>query len=141
MAIRTAEAEWKGDLKGGTGTMESETGAVRGSYSFASRFEEGEGTNPEELIAAAHAGCFAMAFSNILAQAGHTPDRVHASARVHLGKDDEGAAITRIELQCDAEVPGIGEEEFQEHADAAKKGCPVSKALAAVPVSLEARLV
>ena len=139
MPIRTAKAEWKGDLPTGSGTVESETGAVAGSYSFASRFREGEGTNPDELLGAAHAGCFAMALANILAEAGHTPERVRATARVHLDGDEP--AIKRIELDCEASVPGLDDAEFQEHAEAAKEGCPVSKALAATPISLDARLV
>lgn len=138
MAVRTAEAEWKGTLTGGSGTLKSETDALRGSYSFASRFEEGSGTNPEELLGAAHAGCFAMAFANVLDEGGHEPERVSATARVHLDGDE---GITRIELACEAEVPGIDESTFQERAKVAKENCPVSKALGAVPISLDARLV
>lgn len=141
MAVRTAEAEWKGDLPGGSGTVESESGALQGAYSFSSRFEEGEGTNPEELIAAAHAGCYAMALSNILDEAGHAPERVWATARVHLEEVDGEPTISRIDLVSEAEVPGIDDAEFQEHAEAAKQGCPVSKALAATAISLDARLV
>ncbi len=140
MAVRSAEAEWKGDLKSGTGTMRSETGTVDGQYSFASRFEEGTGTNPEELIAAAHAGCYSMALSNMLATAGHTPDSVHTTARVHIGPVDDGVAITRIDLTCRAEVPGLTAEAFAEHAENAKTGCPVSVALKAVDITLDAEL-
>ncbi len=140
MAVRTGNAEWNGDLRSGTGTLRSETGAVEGRYSFSSRFEEGSGTNPEELIAAAHAGCFSMALSNILAQAGQTPETVRTTARVHLGTKDGAAAITLIELICRASVPGIDEATFQEKAAEAKVGCPVSKALAAVDIELEATL-
>src|SRR5919197_5512421 len=107
MAVRTSSARWEGDLRGGSGTMTLGGGAFEGQYSFGSRFEEGAGTNPEELIGAAHAGCFSMAFANILAEAGHDPQRVETTARVHLEPRDEGPAITRIELQTEAEVPGI----------------------------------
>lgn len=140
MAVRTAKAKWKGDLKSGSGKLETESGAVEGKYSFSSRFEEGKGTNPEELIGAAHAGCFSMALSNILAEAGHTPESVKTEARVRLDMTDDGPAITRIDLICKAEVPGIDEDAFQEHAEAAKGGCPVSKALAAVEITLDATL-
>src|SRR5215210_9311014 len=107
MPVRKAEAAWEGDLKGGKGSMKLASGAYEGQYSFASRFENGTGTNPEELIAAAHAGCFSMAFSNGLAKAGFTPTRVHTTATVHLGKVGEGMGITKIELDCDADVPNI----------------------------------
>ncbi|HSR42455.1 MAG TPA: OsmC family protein [Longimicrobiales bacterium] len=141
MAVRTAEAEWKGDLPSGTGTVKSESGALHASYSFASRFEEGTGTNPEELIGAAHAGCFSMALANILAQDGHDPRRIGTTARVHLEKGDEGPGITRIQLLCEAEVPGLDDASFQEYARKAREGCPVSRALAATKVELEAKLV
>lgn len=140
MPVRSGKAEWKGDLKGGKGTMETQTGSFSGAYSFTSRFEEGTGTNPEELIAAAHAGCYSMAFSNILAGAGHTPDSVRTTARVHIGPTDNGMAITLIELTCRAAVPGIDADEFMKHAEAAKTGCPVSKALAATKITLDAAL-
>lgn len=140
MPVRTANAEWMGDLRSGKGTMKTQTGTVDGQYSFSSRFEEGTGTNPEELIAAAHAGCYSMALSNILAQAGHTPTRVRTSARVHLEVGEGGAGITRIELECRATVPGLSDDAFAEHAGAAKVGCPVSKALAATEITLDAAL-
>ncbi len=140
MPIRTASAEWRGDLPKGRGTIKSQTGALDGQYSFASRFEEGPGTNPEELIAAAHAGCYSMALSNMLAQAGHVPTSVKTTARVHLEKVEDGVGITRIELVCRAEVPGLDAAGFQEHAESAKVGCPVSRALAAVEISLDASL-
>ncbi len=141
MAIRSATAEWKGSLVDGTGTLSTQSGAVRNAaYSFPSRFEEGEGTNPEELIAAAHAGCFSMALSHGLAQAGHPPTRVRTEARVHLEKGEGGFSITRIELVTDAEVPGIDDAAFQAQAEGAKKGCPVSRALGAVPIELKATL-
>ena len=141
MAVRTADAEWKGDLKGGKGSLSTESGALEGSYSFRSRFEEGDGTNPEELIAAAHAGCFSMALSNILAEHGHEPESVKTTARVHLEMGDDGPSIPRIELVCEAEVPDIDEEHFLEHAREAKEGCPVSRVLAAADIDLDARLV
>ncbi len=140
MVSRTSEAEWRGDLPSGSGTMRLGSGAFEGQYSFPSRFEQGQGTNPEELIAAAHAGCFSMAFSHGLAGAGHKPTRVHTVARVHLDKQGGGFAITRIELECDAEVPGIDEKTFQEQAQAAKANCPVSKALAGTEITLRATL-
>jgi lipoyl-dependent peroxiredoxin len=142
MPKRTAEARWDGSLQEGNGTMRMASGAYEGPYSFQSRFEEGEGTNPEELIAAAHAGCFSMALSLVLAQAGHDLDSVETTATVHLDKAGEGFAITRIELDTRARVPGASSEEFQKAADAAKEGCPVSKALAGVDsIELQASLV
>ncbi len=140
MAVRSAEAEWKGTLREGAGKMKLGSGAYEGSYSFASRFEEGKGTNPEELIAAAHAGCFSMALSGGLTKAGHPPTRVHTTARVHLEKVGEGFGITRIELTTEAQVPGIDNKAFQEQAEGAKKGCPVSKVLAGAQISLTATL-
>jgi osmotically inducible protein OsmC len=140
MSVRKANARWQGDLKSGTGHMAFGSGAWEGQYSFSSRFEEGNGSNPEELIAAAHAGCFSMALSNILAEAGHTPDSVATEAKVHLEMGDDGPSIPRIELVCEAVVPGIGEDEFHKHADAAKQGCPVSKVLAGAEISLNATL-
>ncbi|WP_376693108.1 OsmC family protein [Wenzhouxiangella sp. EGI_FJ10409] len=140
MTVRKANAQWQGDLKSGKGSMAFGSGAWEGQYSFSSRFESGTGSNPEELIAAAHAGCFSMALSNILAESGHTPDSVSTEAKVHLEMGDDGPSITRIELVCEATVPGISEDEFQQHADAAKKGCPVSKVLAGAEISLNATL-
>jgi osmotically inducible protein OsmC len=140
MPVRTAEAEWKGDLPKGSGRMKMKTGAFDGPYTFGSRFEEAQGTNPEELIAAAHAGCFSMAFSNQLAKAGFTPDSVKTTAKVHLEKGDAGFSITKIELVTRAKVPGVDEKTFREKAEAAKTGCPVSKALQAVTITLDARL-
>lgn len=140
MAIRSGSAEWKGNLPKGNGTVETETGALKGSYSFASRFEEGAGTNPEELIAAAHAGCFSMAFANGLAKAGHEAESIRTTARVHLEKGPEGFGISRIVLECTGRVPGLDNDTFQRHAQEAKVGCPVSKALSATPIELEATL-
>jgi len=130
MATRSSSAEWRGNLKDGSGKMRLGSGAYEGAFSFASRFENGTGTNPEELIAAAHAGCYSMALSHGLAQAGHAPKRVATTAKVHLEKVEGGFGITRIELDAEAEVPGIDEAAFRQQAEAAKKGCPVSKALA-----------
>jgi len=111
-----------------------------GAYSFPSRFEEGRGTNPEELLGAAHAGCFSMALAAGLTRAGHAPTRIHTTARVHLERRGEGFDITRVELQTRARVPGIDEAEFRKQAETAKKNCPVSKALAGPEISLEAML-
>jgi osmotically inducible protein OsmC len=141
MPVRNAEAVWEGGLMKGKGKMKLGSGAFEGAYSFASRFEEGTGTNPEELIGAAHAGCFSMALSLFLERAGHVPERIHTSARVHIDKAGEGFRITTIELQTEAKVPGIDEKKFLEQAEAAKKGCPVSQALAGADIKLEAKLV
>ncbi len=141
MAVRKAEAEWKGNLREGKGRVKLGSGAFEGEYSFVSRFEQGTGTNPEELIGAAHAGCFSMALSAGLTRAGHNPKRIHTVAQVHLEKVGEGFEITRIELETDAEVPGIDEKAFLEQAESAKNGCPVSKALASTKIELKARLV
>jgi osmotically inducible protein OsmC len=141
MSVREAHARWEGDLRKGKGSMRLGSGAFEGQYSFASRFEEGTGTNPEELIGAAHAGCFSMAFSNMLAEAGHVPTRVETKARVHLEPVDGKPTISRIELHTEGDVPGIDDATFQDIAAQAKAGCPVSRALASVEISLEARLV
>lgn len=142
MAIRSAEAVWKGSLKEGSGSMKMASGAYEGAYSFSSRFEEGDGTNPEELIAAAHAGCFSMALSGDLGRAGYTPDEVNTTANVHLTKGESGFSITRIHLVTEARVPGIDNETFQKQVENAKKGCPVSRALGAVDeITVEATLL
>lgn len=140
MPTRSASARWEGNLAKGKGSLKTATGSFSGNYSFPSRFESGEGTNPEELIAAAHAGCYAMAFSHELDQAGFTPNSVSASADVHLEQVEGGFAITKIDLTCDADVPNIDEAKFQEIANAAKAGCPVSKALAGTEITLSASL-
>ena len=132
MPKRKAEARWDGSLESGQGTMRMASGAYEGPYSFQSRFEEGDGTNPEELIAAAHAGCFSMAFSGELGRAGYEAESVETNATVHIEKAEDGFAITRIELDTRARVPGIDEDDFQRIAEAAKAGCPVSKALGGV---------
>jgi len=142
MPVRKAEAVWEGGLRAGTGVMKLESQAFQGPYSFPSRFEEGEGTNPEELIAAAHAGCFSMALAAALEREGFPPRRVSTEARVQLEMVEGRATITRIELFTEAEVPGVSPEKFQEIAQAAKEGCPVSRALAGVKeIRLEARLL
>jgi lipoyl-dependent peroxiredoxin len=138
MAVRSSSAEWKGSLKEGAGTMKLGSGAYEGPFTFASRFESGRGTNPEELIGAAHAGCFSMFLSALLTDAGFIPTRVRTTATVHL---DEGPAITLIELMTEAAVPGITETAFLQHAEAARKDCPVSKALAGPKITLTAKLV
>ncbi len=139
MAVRKSEAVWNGTLKEGSGTMKVGPGHYEGPYTFASRFEEGAGTNPEELVGAAHAGCFSMFLSSLLTKNGTPPTRVHTSAVVHLGA---GPQIHKIELNCAAVVPGIDADRFVELAAEAKAGCPISKALAAVDeIELNARLV
>lgn len=141
MATRNGSAEWRGDLRSGSGELTVGDGVFKGNYSFASRFEEGEGTNPEELIAAAHAACFTMALSNILAEHGHAPESVRTVAKVHLRQSDEGPTIQLIELETDGRVADIDEAHFAEHADEAKRGCPVSRALAGVKeITLTAHL-
>jgi osmotically inducible protein OsmC len=134
-------AEWKGDVPTGTGTFTAGD-TISGGYTFKSRFEDGPGSNPEQLIAAAHAACFSMALSNILAQSGHTPDTVHTDATVTLRPVDGRPTITKIELVTVGRVPGLDQSAFAEHASAAKAGCPVSRALAGVPeITLDASLV
>ena len=137
MAIRESSATWKGDLKEGKGSVHLGSGVYEGAYTYASRFEDGPGTNPEELIGAAHAGCFSMYLALILSTAGHVPTRIDTTAKVHLG---EGPKITLIELSTVGEVPGIDEKTYVEFAEQAKKGCPVSQALAAVEMKLKAKL-
>lgn len=141
MATRNGSAQWRGDLKEGSGTVTVGNGVFEGSYSFASRFEEGEGTNPEELIAASHASCFAMALSLILSEDGHVPDSVDARARVQLRIVEGKPTIAAIALVAEGSVPGIDEDAFRSYAEKAKEGCPISRALASVPeITLEARL-
>ena len=141
MTVRNAEATWKGNLRTGYGSMKFGSGAYEGAYSFASRFEDGAGTNPEELIGAAHAGCFSMALSGDLGKAGYTPKRIFTKAQVHLGQVEGKARITKIHLESEAEVPGISMEEFIKIAGETKMGCPVSAALAGVEITLNAHLV
>ena len=141
MPVRKASAVWEGDIRGGNGKVSLGSGAFEGRYSFGSRFEEAAGTNPEELIGAAHAGCFSMALSGGLGRAGHPPKRIATTAKVHIEKVGEGFSITKIELDCEAEVPGLDEATFQDLANKAKEGCPVSKALAGTQITLNAKLV
>ena len=142
MPQRKASARWDGSLTEGNGRMQLATGSYDGPYSFQSRFEEGDGTNPEELIAGAHAGCFSMALSGDLGKAGHSAESVETEAIVHLEKGGEGFGITRIELHTRARVPGIEADEFQRIAEGAKRGCPISRALAAVDtIEVHAELV
>lgn len=139
MAVRTSEATWNGTLKEGHGTMKLASGLYEGPFTYVSRFEDGSGTNPEELIGAAHAGCYSMFLSALLGNNGFPPNRVHTTATVHLGA---GPTITKIELNCEADVPNIDAEQFADFAAKAKAGCPISKALAAVPeITLNATLV
>jgi lipoyl-dependent peroxiredoxin len=140
MPARTATARWQGGLRDGSGTMRLGSGAYEGQYSFSSRFEEGTGTNPEELVGAAHAGCFSMALSAGLERAGYPPTSVETTAQVHLVPADGGFRISRVDLTTSAEVPGIDPSAFQEQAETAKANCPVSKALAGVDIQLEASL-
>ncbi len=140
MAERKAEAIWEGTLREGAGRMRFGSGAFDGPYTYASRFESGEGTNPEELIGAAHAGCYSMFLSALLTNAGFTPTRVATTATVHLGRVDGAPTITLIELDTHAVVPGLDEATFAEKAAAAKAGCPVSKALRSTEISLTTTL-
>ncbi|RUW86988.1 OsmC family protein [Mesorhizobium sp. M7A.F.Ca.US.010.02.1.1] len=132
MTISEASAKWQGTLKEGSGRLRLGSGVFEGAYSFPSRFENGPGTNPEELIAAAHAGCFSMALSAILGNANHVPTSISTVAKVHLGATAAGPTITRIELETEAEVAGLAEDEFERLAQSAKAGCLVSRALAGV---------
>ncbi len=140
MPTRTATAEWNGSLRDGNGTMNMQSGSYEGPYSFQSRFKEGEGTNPEELIGAAHAGCFSMALSGELSGRGINAESVRTEARVEVSKVEGGFAISKIDLISSVRAPGADESTFQEAAQAAKEGCPVSKALAGVDISLDASL-
>ena len=138
MAIRSSFAEWKGTLREGSGTMKVGKTGYEGPFTFASRFETGPGTNPEELLGAAHAGCFSMFLSALLTKAGFKPTRIATTATVHLG---DGPTITLIELDTQAEVPNLTESDLQKHAEDAKKGCPVSKALAGPEIRMKASLI
>ncbi len=140
MAVRNAQAVWNGNLQDGKGDIRL-GGGLESPYGFSSRFEDGRGTNPEELIGGAHAGCFSMALAHQLGEAGYTPTEIRTNARVHLEKQGEGFAIPRIELDLEAEVPEVDEETFLRIAESAKSGCPVSKALAGTEIALNARLM
>lgn len=142
MLIRKSQAEWKGGIKDGKGTVKFGSGAFEGPYSFVSRFEDGKrDTNPEELIAAAHAGCFSMALSKILGDAGFKPEVIRTTAAVHLEKQAAGFAITTIQLETEVQAAGLEPGKFQELAEAAKKGCPVSKVLTGAAITLSAKLL
>jgi osmotically inducible protein OsmC len=140
MPTRNAHAEWNGSISEGSGTMALGSGAFEGQYSFKSRMEDGAGTNPEELIGAAHAGCFSMSLSVVLGEGGHDPESISTDAKVHFSKQGDGFAITGIDLTTRARVPGLDEDGFAKAAQAAKENCPVSKALAGVEISLDAAL-
>jgi osmotically inducible protein OsmC len=141
MPIRTAKAEWDGSLKDGVGRMTIGAGVFQGRFTSASRFEEAEGINPEDLIGAAHSGCFSMSLSAGLGKAGYTPKHIATTAEVSLDLVEGARTITKITLHTQAEVPGIDEATFQELAENAKKNCPVSRALAGVDITLKARLI
>lgn len=141
MVERVAEAEWQGTLKTGQGTMKLPSGAYQGAYSYGSRFGHEKGTNPEELLGAAHAGCFSMAFALMLGQAGLTPRRIHTRARVDIEQKGGGYSITHIRLETEAVVPDLDQQRFHELAEAAKRDCPVSRALAGTNITLTARLL
>jgi len=142
MAIRKAEAVWKGTLKEGSGTFKGGSGALSGGYTFKTRFEEDKSqTNPEELIGAAHAGCYAMFLAGQLTTAGFPPESVAATAVLDFGRDDKGPLITGITLNVEAKAAGVTQEKFDELAQKSKEGCPISRALAAIPITLNAKLV
>jgi lipoyl-dependent peroxiredoxin len=140
MPTRSAHAEWNGSLPEGTGRMEFGSGAFEGPYSFKSRMEEGPGTNPEELIGAAHAGCFSMALSGVLGGEGHEPESIKTDAKVRFDKEGEGWAIKSVALTTRARVPGMDDDAFRKAAEVAKENCPVSQALGGVEISLDAAL-
>jgi lipoyl-dependent peroxiredoxin len=141
MTVRESEARWQGSLKEGSGRVRLGSGAFEGAYSFPSRFENGAGTNPEELIAAAHAGCFSMALTAILGEAGFTPTLIRTVAKAHLAFTDAGPTLTRIDIDTEGDVPGIDDASFQQHAEAAKARCLVSRALTGVAaITLRAKL-
>jgi osmotically inducible protein OsmC len=141
MPIRKAEAIWEGTLQEGQGRMSFGSGSFEGSYSFPSRFEEGEGTNPEELLGAAHAGCFSMALSAALGRAGFSPESIQTVAEVHLEKLEEGFTVVRIDLNTKAVVPDMDQTQFLDIAEGAKKNCPISRALAVPVINLKATLL
>ena len=140
MTVRTSEAQWDGTLQDGKGRFWTGSGEVSGDFSFSTRFEEQPGTNPEELIGAALAGCYSMALSADLERAGYQPESVRTKANVIFEKGEAGWTVERIDLESEASVPGIADEEFQEIAAGTKEGCPVSRTLAS-PIELKARLV
>lgn len=142
MPIRSAKAVWMGTIKEGSGVLEVESGALKKSkYSFTSRFKDGKGTNPEELIGAAHAGCFSMALSLMLGEKGYPPKEISTEAKVHIEMEENNIFISKIELKTKAKVPNIDKNNFLKIATDAKNNCPVSKALKAVPIELSAELM
>lgn len=141
MPVRQGEAVWQGTLKDGTGTISLGSGMFKGPYTYASRFEDGSGTNPDELIGAAHAGCFSQALALELHKAGYPSEQIHTTAKVHLNKVGDGFKITTIELETEARVPGVDTDTFNQKAQAAKEGCPVSQALAGVEIKLKSKLL
>lgn len=141
MAVRSATARWEGTLKEGAGKLSLGSGAFEGQYSFSTRFEEGAGTNPEELLGAAHAGCFAMALNASLERAGHIPNYIHADAKVHMNRVDDALTINQIDLIVEGDVPGIDQATFQQFATDAKDTCIISRALNVREVTLQATLV
>jgi osmotically inducible protein OsmC len=142
MTVRSGSAEWQGDVKSGSGTVTVGDGVFKGPYSYDSRFGEGSGTNPEQLLATAHAACFTMALSNILSAGGNAPESLHTNARIQLRLVDGAPTLARVDLDTEGHVPGIDENEFQQSAEQAKAVCPVSRALAGIPeMVLTAKLV
>jgi osmotically inducible protein OsmC len=141
MALRTADAEWRGNLAEGSGIMRLGSGTFEGPYDFRSRMGDGKGTSPEELLGAAHAGCFSMALALELAEAGFVVQHIHTTAKVHFGKDDSGWSVQTIDLETDGSVAGIAKAIFEEYAQRAKHSCPISKALSGVEINLRATLL
>jgi lipoyl-dependent peroxiredoxin len=141
MPVRKGNAEWNGTLREGTGKLSTETGVLNNvKYNFVSRFEQGDQTNPEELIGAAHAGCFSMALSGALTQGGFKVNTIRTEDKVHIEKQESGFTITKIEISTEGDVEGIDEEKFKEYAENAKKGCPVSRALTGTSFVITAKL-
>ena len=138
MSVRTAKSRWNGTLKDGKGTMNFSN--YSGPFTFKSRFEEGTGTNPEELVGAAHSGCYSMFLAALISGEGLDPESVETTARVHLGKDDKGPLITSIELDCTVKCEGLSQDKFKELAAAAKEGCPISRLVAPTNIELSATL-
>ncbi len=141
MPVKSADAVWNGTLSDGSGHLKTQSGKVDVDYTWKARAENAAGTNPEELIAAAHAGCFSMALSHILTSAGHKPTQIKTSAQVSFEKVGDGFSITKILIKTEGQVPGIDEATFKANAEKAKTGCPVSKALASVPIEMQATFV
>jgi osmotically inducible protein OsmC len=139
MSVRTAKSQWNGTLQDGQGTMNFSN--YSGPFTFKSRFEEGSGTNPEELVGAAHSGCYSMFLAALISGEGLTPDSVETTAKVHLGKDDVGPVVTTIELDCQVKCDGLSQEKFQELSAAAKEKCPISRLVAAADIKLNAHLL